>query len=41
VVSADRTKRIDRAVRYVRYLTDAAAGLVEAVLARVAAILSL
>ena len=41
VVLADQTKSIDYVARHVRYLADAPAGLVEAVLARVAAILSL
>ncbi len=39
VILADQTKSIDHAARHVRFLAPAPAGLAEAVLARVAAIL--
>lgn len=41
VVLADQTKNIDYVARHVRYVADSPPGLVESVLARVAAILSL
>jgi mRNA interferase MazF len=41
VVLADQTKSIDYVARHVRYLADSPPGLVESVLAQVAAILSL